>query len=104
MADMRCDALQPNGNLYQRGHDSHLALLVYCTDLSSLYPMHPAFLYQGHPEEVYGCQFLGAEGGALQLATGSAQSVYLWDVETAMLLEEAGPPAVVKDVIGGGPL
>lgn len=55
---------------------------------------------QGHPEEVYGCEFLGG-GSGLRLASGSAESVFLWDVGTGCRLSEAGPPADVQSRTAG---
>lgn len=59
---------------------------------------------QGHPEEVYGCEFVEGDGNSLQLVTGSSENVYLWDVATATRLAEAGPPSDLRDIAGGKPL
>ena len=50
---------------------------------------------------MYGCEFLSGGGNSLQLATGSSENVYLWDVETATRLSEAGPPTDLRDIAGG---
>lgn len=72
-------------------------LMLLCGDSS-------VCAWQGHPEEVYGCEFLNGHGNSLQLATGSSENVYLWDVATAGLLSEAGPPTDLRDTAGGMPL
>ncbi len=51
---------------------------------------------QGHPEEVYGCEFLGNSLGAMHLATCSEDRVYLWDVATGCQLDSAGPPLDIR--------
>ncbi|CAL8464540.1 g4075 [Coccomyxa elongata] len=56
---------------------------------------------EGHPEEVYGCEFVSGGGNFLQLATGSSENVYLWDVATATCLSKASPPSDLRDLAGG---
>lgn len=77
--------------------DKTRCLMLLCGDSSGCG-------WQGHPEEVYGCEFLNGHGNSLQLATGSSENVYLWDVATAALLGEAGPPTDLRDTAGGTPL
>ena len=48
---------------------------------------------QGHPEEVYGCEFLDTSTEAMQLASCSEEKVFLWDVGTGKQLANAGPPS-----------
>ncbi|BDA49586.1 probable WD repeat and SOCS box-containing protein 1 [Coccomyxa sp. Obi] len=66
------------------------------------YGAEEAGCLEGHPEEVYGCEFVSGGGNSLQLATGSSENVYLWDVATATRLSEAGPPSDLRDIAGGG--
>lgn len=56
---------------------------------------------QGHPEEVYGCEFVGGSGQ--QLVTGSAESLFLWDVSSGARLAEAGPPSELRGEAPGAP-
>lgn len=51
---------------------------------------------QGHPEEVYGCEFLGGLTGSMQLASCSEEKVYLWDIATGSFLDSAGPPLDIR--------
>ena len=51
---------------------------------------------QGHPEEVYGCEFLDTSAGSAHLASCSAERVYLWDIATGRLLDSAGPPLDIR--------
>jgi len=51
---------------------------------------------QGHPEEVYGCEFLGGSNGSTQLASCSEEKVYLWDITTGGFLDSAGPPLDIR--------
>ena len=57
---------------------------------------------QGHPEEVYGCEFLDASAGSAHLASCSAERVYLWDIATGRLLDSAGPPLDIRHEPAGG--
>ena len=51
---------------------------------------------QGHPEEVYGCEFLDTSTEAMQLASCSEEKVFLWDVGTGKQLASAGPPSDIQ--------
>lgn len=51
---------------------------------------------QGHPEEVYGCEFLDASAKSMRLATCSEEKVYLWDVASGRQLDSAGPPTDIQ--------
>ena len=51
---------------------------------------------QGHPEEVYGCEFLDASTEAMQLASCSEEKVFLWDVSTGKQLAGVGPPSDIQ--------
>lgn len=51
---------------------------------------------QGHPEEVYSCEFLDASTEAMQLASCSEEKVFLWDVGTGKQLASAGPPSDIQ--------
>ena len=55
--------------------------------------------WQGHPEEVYGCEFVGGSGS---LVSGSGESLFLWDVATGRRLCEAGPPGRADAQHGAG--
>ncbi|CAK0783444.1 hypothetical protein CVIRNUC_006643 [Coccomyxa viridis] len=51
---------------------------------------------EGHPEEVYSCEFLDASTEAMQLASCSEEKVFLWDVGTEKQLASAGPPSDIQ--------
>ena len=57
-----------------------------------------------HAEEVYACEFLGAGGGGgggEHLCTASADSLFLWDLQSGRLLQRcAGAVAGKRDTAG----
>lgn len=84
--------------------DNRSLLLISCpSGTVTITPGHsqPDCTWQGHPEEVYGCEFVSGDGSSLQLATGSSENVYLWDVATATCLSKASPPSDLRDLAGG---
>jgi len=54
---------------------------------------------QGHPEEVYACEFVG--GGGRQMVTASADELVLWDLETRQRMGRGGPIPISADLAGG---
>jgi WD40 repeat protein len=59
---------------------------------------------RGHPEEVYACAFVA---GGRRILAASADSLFLWDVETAALLQTVEQPALppgAGGAAGGAPL
>jgi WD40 repeat protein len=52
----------------------------------------------GHPEEVYGCAFVGdGSGGGPVLATASGTDLRLWDLESAKVVQTAPSPRATRD-------
>ena len=58
---------------------------------------------QGHPEEVYACEFLDTSTGSMRLASCSEDKVYLWDIATGCQLDSAGPPLDIRHEPAGDP-
>ena len=77
----------------QRGRRAAAAVIASSQPVSSV--ALRVCVWQGHREEVYGCEFLHA-GSALHLATCSAESILLWDAATGTHLAEAGPPGELR--------
>ncbi|GAX83365.1 hypothetical protein CEUSTIGMA_g10790.t1 [Chlamydomonas eustigma] len=58
----------------------------------SSYNGHLLSVLDGHPEEVYHCEFITATSGKLVVLVASSESLYLWDVEKKKLLQKADAP------------
>ena len=56
---------------------------------------------QGHPEEVYACEFAGP--GGRQMFTASADELALWDLETRARIGSCRSAAASADLAGGAP-
>ncbi|KAK9838098.1 hypothetical protein WJX81_001298 [Elliptochloris bilobata] len=54
---------------------------------------------EGHPEEVYACEFVGP--GGVQMVTASADELALWDLETRAVVGRGRPIATTADLAGG---
>jgi len=65
----------------------------------------PLQAFKGHPEEVYACEVLASAGGK-QLLTASAESLFVWDIESGRLLNETrhGKQQDMAAIAGGPPL
>ena len=62
-------------------------------------------LLEGHPEEVYHCEFMQVDDGGggvgaprssrLLLLVASSESLFVWDVKDKMLLQKADAPGTL---------
>jgi len=70
---------------------------------SSLSPGRQVALLEGHPEEVYHCEFMQVDGdasgsiggGRLLLLVASSESLFVWDVRSKALIQKADAPGTL---------